>query len=120
MPAAGCSRWPTPRQEGAKDGPGRLDTLAAQLSAALAAAPLAAHAQTLSLVDALERADGAAHPNRIAAVVAAAQGAQELAALRGVLPNVRLEGGFARTTDPIGAFGIALRQRRIAPPGPTT
>lgn len=87
------------------------------LTAALAAAPLAAQAQTLSLGDALVQADGAAYANRIAAGTAAAQGAQELAALRGVLPSVRLEGGFARTTDPISAFGIALRQRRIAPPG---
>lgn len=85
------------------------------LIAALAAAPLAAQAQTLTLADALAQADGAAYANRIAAGSAAAQGAQELAALRGVLPSVRLEGGFARTTDPIGAFGIALRQRRIAP-----
>jgi outer membrane protein TolC len=100
------------------------------LGAALVAVPLAAQAQTLTLGDALERADGAAYSNRIAAGTAAAQGAQELAALRGVLPSVRLEGGFARTTDPIGAFGIALRQRRIAPadfdparlnhPGPTS
>src|SRR5690606_26304492 len=73
-------------------------------------------AQTLTLGEALMQAEGAAFSNRIAAGTAAAQEAQELAALRGVLPSVRLEGGFARTTDPIGAFGIALRQRRIAPP----
>lgn len=84
------------------------------LAVALAAAPMAAQAQTLTLGEALERADGAAYSNRIAAGTAAVQGAQELAALRGVLPSVRLESGFARTTDPIGAFGIALRQRRIA------
>ncbi len=83
------------------------------IASLLAAVPAAAQAQTLSLEDALARADRSAYANRIAAATAAAQGAGEVAALRGILPTVRLEGGFVRTTDPIGAFGTVLRQRRI-------
>jgi outer membrane protein TolC len=32
-----------------------------------------------------------------------------------VLPAVRIEAGYARTTDPIGTFGMTLRQRAITP-----
>jgi outer membrane protein TolC len=78
--------------------------------------PAAAHGQTLSLRDALARADRAAYANRIAAGTTVARGAEQLVALRGVLPTLRLESGYARTTDPIGAFGVALRQRRISQP----
>jgi outer membrane protein TolC len=82
--------------------------------AALAlATPLAAQ-QPLSLQQALERAQAANFGNRMAAAQARAQGSSELAALRGILPTVRIEAGYARTTDPIGAFGTALRQRRIS------
>ncbi|HEY0970118.1 MAG TPA: TolC family protein [Gemmatimonadales bacterium] len=70
-------------------------------------------AQTLTLREALTRADGAAFPNRIAAGTAAAQRGQATAALRGILPTLRLEGGYVRTDDPIGAFGTTLRQRVI-------
>lgn len=82
---------------------------------ALVIAPLTVEAQTLTLREALARADEAAYSNRVAAGISSAQRAQELATLRGMLPSLRLEGGFARTTDPIGAFGIALRQQRISP-----
>lgn len=68
---------------------------------------------TLTLRDALARADGAAFPNRIADGAAAAQRAHATSALRGILPSLRLEGGFVRTNDPIGAFGTTLRQRTI-------
>lgn len=74
---------------------------------------LPARAQTLSLDDALRRADQAAYANRIGVAQAAERGASATAALRGVLPQVRIEAGFARTTDPIGAFGTTLRQRSI-------
>lgn len=70
------------------------------------------HAQ-LTLRDALREADRAAYGNRIAAGTAATQRAQVLAALKGVLPNTRLEAGYVRTTDPIGVFGATLRQRSI-------
>lgn len=85
--------------------------LAAAFAVAAAAAPL--NAQTLSLDDALRRADRAAYANRIGAAQATERGATATAALRGVLPSVRIEAGFARTTDPIGAFGTTLRQRSI-------
>lgn len=71
-------------------------------------------AQRLTLEEALRRADGGAYANRIARAEASASAAQQVAALKGVLPTLRLEGGYVRTTDPIGAFGVALRQRRIA------
>ena len=92
----------------------RFPRVAAALSAALFAltVPAAARAQ-LTLTDALRRGDRAAFANRIAAGTADAQDAQTLAPLRGVLPDVHLEAGFIRTTDPVGAFGTTLRQRSI-------
>ncbi|MBR9991207.1 MAG: TolC family protein, partial [Gemmatimonadetes bacterium] len=69
--------------------------------------------EPLTLAEALQRADGGAYANRIGAGEAAAQAGEGLGAFRGILPTVRLEGGYARTTDPIGAFGTTLRQRAI-------
>jgi hypothetical protein len=80
----------------------------------LAATPLAAQ-QPLTLGQALERAAAANYGNRIAVAEARAQGSSQLATMRGILPTVRVEAGYARTTDPIGAFGTTLRQRRISP-----
>jgi outer membrane protein TolC len=71
-------------------------------------------AQALTLREALARADEAGYENRAAAGTAAAQRGQATAALRGILPSVRLEGGYVRTDDPIGAFGTTLRQRVIS------
>jgi outer membrane protein TolC len=82
------------------------------VAALLWAAPVPA--QVLSLPDALARAEEFAYGNRIAAGQASLARSQGRAALRGILPTVRLEAGFVRTTDPIGAFGTALRQRRIS------
>jgi outer membrane protein TolC len=84
-----------------------VSTVRAQSVPEVKAAPLTLHA-------ALERAEANAYANRIAAGTAAAQTAQAAGALKGILPSVRVEGGWVRTTDPIGAFGTALRQRRIA------
>jgi outer membrane protein TolC len=67
----------------------------------------------LTLREAFHRADQAAYGNRIAAGAAGAQRAQTLAPLKGILPNVRLEAGYVRTTDPIGVFGSTLRQRVV-------
>ena len=67
----------------------------------------------LTLRDAFRQADQAAYGNRIAAGNAAAQRAQSIAPLKGILPNVRFEAGYVRTTDPIGVFGSTLRQRTI-------
>jgi outer membrane protein len=79
------------------------------------AAPASAHAQ-LRLVDALRQADSGAVSNRIATAQRAERAGQAVGALRGLLPAVRVESGVARTTDPIGAFGTLLRQRRISQP----
>jgi outer membrane protein TolC len=72
-------------------------------------------AQTLSLDEALRRAESGAYANRVAEAQARAQEAQAPLALRGVLPSVRVEGGYVRTTDPLGAFGFTLRQRAVTP-----
>jgi outer membrane protein len=80
----------------------------------LALAPGTARAQQpLSLREALQIAEAGAFGNRIAHAQADVQRGQTLEALRGILPTLRLEAGFARTTDPIGAFGTTLRQRQI-------
>jgi outer membrane protein TolC len=68
----------------------------------------------LTLGEALRHADAAAFANRIATATTGAANAQRLAPLRGILPSLRVEGGYLRTTDPIGAFGTRLRQREIA------
>jgi len=77
------------------------------------AAPLTPASAQLTLRDALRRADAGAYANRIARGTADAQRAQALAPLRGILPSVRAEAGYVRTTDPIGAFGTTLRQRAV-------
>ena len=68
----------------------------------------------LTLADAIRRADAAAYGNRSASAAASLANAGRLAPMRGVLPAVRLEGGYLRTTDPIGVFGTRLKQREIA------
>lgn len=79
-----------------------------------AAAPPAA-AQTLTLADAWRRADGGAYGNRLAVAAARADEARAGTTLRGILPTLRFEAGWQRTTDPIGAFGTVLRQRQVTP-----
>ena len=83
----------------------------APAAAQTAPAPLI---RTLTLAEALTRADRGAYANRMSAGAAAVQAAEGLAAFGGILPTVRVESGYARTTDPIGAFGTTLRQRAIA------
>ena len=70
-------------------------------------------AAQLTLAGAMHRADRSAFGNRIASGAAAEKQAQALAPLKGILPSVRIEAGYVRTTDPIGAFGSTLRQRTI-------
>jgi outer membrane protein len=85
------------------------------LAAALACATAGpAQAQLLSLQDAFRLAHDGAYVNRIAAGQAAAQAGDGMKALQGILPSMRVEAGYARTTDPIGTFGMTLRQRTIA------
>ncbi|MFN8573852.1 MAG: TolC family protein [Gemmatimonadaceae bacterium] len=89
---------------------------ATRLALLAAVAPwLSAHAQSLTLSQALDRADRGAYAVRAARGNANAQQAPAIAALRGVLPSVRIDAGLFRTTDPIGAFGNSLRQRTISP-----
>jgi outer membrane protein TolC len=81
--------------------------------APLVAAP-AARAQ-LTLRDALREGDRAAYANRAAAGMVAERRAGRLAPLEGIVPSVRLEAGWVRTTDPVGAFGTTLRHRAVTP-----
>lgn len=69
----------------------------------------------LTLSAAMHQADQSAYANRVAAGTAAAQTAQAIAPLKGILPSVHLEAGYVRTTDPIGVFGAKLRQRIVTP-----
>jgi outer membrane protein TolC len=68
----------------------------------------------LTLRDALRGADTSAFANRTAAATTALADAHRGAPLRGILPSIRVDGGYLRTTDPIGAFGTRLKQREIA------
>lgn len=88
--------------------------LAAVAAALLALAPTTARAQ-LTLRRALATADGSAYANRIAAAADASHQARALAPLKGILPSLRLETGFLRGNDPLGAFGALLRQRQVTP-----
>lgn len=87
--------------------------LAALLLATAASAP--AQSAPLGLGDALALAAEHGVANRAARAGRDAADAQRLAAWRGILPAVRLEAGYIRTTDPVGAFGTTLRQQRITP-----
>ena len=87
------------------------------LTAVAAAGLLALGVRTapaqITLREALRRADHAAYANRIAAGTNDATHARTLAALQGILPSARFEAAYVRTTDPIGVFGSALRQRSV-------
>ena len=72
-----------------------------------------AAAQQLTLAEALRRADAGAYANRIAAGQHTDRAGQRQMALRGILPTLRAEGGFVRTTEPLGAFATTLRQRDV-------
>jgi outer membrane protein TolC len=91
----------------------RPAALAAVLT--LLAATSASAQGPLSLAEALATADRGAWANRIARGTAAADRARTLAPTKGILPTARIEAGFVRTTDPIGAFGTTLRQRAVTP-----
>lgn len=78
-----------------------------------AAAPLRAQA-LLTLGEAFRQADSAAYANRMAAGEARARGAQATAALQGILPTLRAEGGYLRTDNPLAAFGGTLQQRGVS------
>ncbi|AMW05569.1 TolC family protein [Gemmatimonas phototrophica] len=84
-------------------------------AAALALPGLATAQSPLRLADALAEADRRAFGNRQAAANASSDRARAALPLKGILPSARVEGGFVRTTDPIGAFGTTLRQRAVTP-----
>jgi len=96
-----------------RNGRGGTGVVVALALGVLSALPAAAQEGVLTLAEALERADAGAYANRIGAGEVAAQAGEGLQVLRGILPTVRLESGYARTTDPIGVFGTTLRQRAI-------
>lgn len=79
----------------------------------LAAVPLRITSGQLTLGDAFREADQSGYRNRAAAGNTTAQSAQRLVPLSGILPGIRFEAGYLKTTDPIGAFGSTLRQRNI-------
>ena len=79
------------------------------------ATPAGLAAQQLTLADALARADATGYANRAARAQASAEHARTLGALQGTLPTLRVEGGWVKTTDPLGAFGFLLRQRAVTP-----
>ncbi|MEO5800440.1 MAG: TolC family protein [Gemmatimonadales bacterium] len=90
-----------------------MDRSALLLAIALGAASPAAAQAPLTLAEAFRRADAAGYANRIADGASRSQSAQVTAALRGILPTLRVEGGVARTDDPLAAFGFTLQQRSV-------
>ena len=83
-------------------------------AALLLACPAGAAAQTLTLADALARAGQSAYPVRIAQGNAAAAAGGATMSLGGILPSVRVEASYLKTTDPLNAFGFTLRQRAVS------
>lgn len=84
------------------------------LAAALITTPDDLHGQAvLTLKDAIQAADSAAFQNRIASGNAKAQSAGAASALQGIIPSIRVEAGYVRTDDPLGAFGFLMRQRGV-------
>lgn len=63
----------------------------------------------------MAEAESRAFANRQARANAEAEQARAGLPLKGILPSARVEAGFVRTTDPIGAFGTLLRQRQVTP-----
>jgi outer membrane protein len=79
---------------------------------ALAAGPAGAQ-EPMTLTEALSTASDGAYAVRIAEGEARERSSGRLEALQGILPTVRIESGFMRTTDPVATFGVQLRQRTI-------
>ena len=64
-----------------------------------------------SLAQAWEFASGHAAANRLASTDITLARGQGMESLKGILPTVRAEAGWLRTTDPLNAFGFTLRRR---------
>lgn len=80
---------------------------------AIVGLPRVLPAQGLTLAEAFRRAERGAYANRIAGAQAGAEAGRAAQTLKAVLPSVRLEGGYVRTTEPLTAFGFLLRQRGV-------
>ena len=94
----------------------RATVLSAGLGRVLLAGLLAAPAQAqrpVTLAEALARADRHAYGNRAARAARDLQAAERDRTLQGLLPSVKAEAGWMRTTDPMTAFGFQLRQRSV-------
>ncbi len=72
-----------------------------------------ASADRLRLADVLSATSADGYGTRAARADARAAAADVTATLPGFLPQLRIEGGAARTNDPIGVFGARLRQRTV-------
>jgi len=85
------------------------------LAAIAALTPMTGRAQpaAFTLRDALAHAAGGAVPNRAARASSDAASAARIGAWRTILPTLRVDAGFVRTSDPVAAFGTALRHQRI-------
>lgn len=79
----------------------------------LARSGLADSTAPFTLAAALHEAERHGFDNRVASSTATADRARARLPLKGILPSARVESGIIRTTDPIGAFGTTLRQRRV-------
>lgn len=76
--------------------------------------PATAHGQApLTLGQAMARADSLAYPNRIAQAHAAGRSADRDRTLQALLPSLRAEAGWIRSTEPLSAFGFTLQQRSV-------
>jgi outer membrane protein TolC len=82
---------------------------------AAAAQPARAERPTLRLAQVLEAVDRDGYAATAARADADAAHADVTATLPGLLPQLRVESGSIRTTDPIGVFGARLRQRAVTP-----
>ena len=93
--------------------PMHLETLSAPRTGAATAPPQPQPGDVLRLAAALEEANRYGFANRAARATSDADRARARLPLKALLPSARVETGVIRTTDPIGAFGTTLRQRRV-------
>lgn len=91
-----------------------MDRFALLTALALSGATHAAAQGPLTLAEAFRRADTAAFANRASAGNSRTQAAQVTAALQGILPTLRAEGGVVRSDNPLAAFGYTLQQRTVS------
>lgn len=69
----------------------------------------------LTLGEAVARADTGSHASRLARTRVDRAASGRSMAVAGLLPTLRLEGGYTRSNDPLVAFGFLLRQRAVTP-----